>query len=405
MSGQAVSTPSAVPASDLPGQPRRFYELDSLRGIAALTVVFYHLSGLYQPTPSQRLPDRFPLRLLIDGHQAVILFFILSGFVLALPYRRSRRLDYPAFVLRRICRIYLPYVGALLLGILGDALFHGTLHRGLAWAWPDHWVDQTWTGPPNARIILDHLLFIGNYNWLYFNPVLWSLIYEMRISLVFPFVAIALMRASTGWALAIAAVLSLATRPLASLFIPLAPVDITQTSLFGSQTLLTLHYLAFFFLGGLLAKNLDRVTAAYARLGPLAAGSLVGAALVLYDAILVNHWQAAAGSLWGLPERLADWSTGVGALLLIVFCLESPRIKRLLQHRAVHHLGRVSYSLYLVHTTVLYAFLHLDPSPRDSLLVFGAYLLTTALVAELFYRLVEEPAMRLGRFLAPSRRA
>src|ERR1700704_3301212 len=101
------------------GDPRRFYELDSLRGVAALTVVFHHFSRICSPRVIYFL-DRTPFRLLVAGHQAVILFFLLSGFVLTLPYKKNDRLNYGPFLVKRVCRIYLPYLGALALAILCD---------------------------------------------------------------------------------------------------------------------------------------------------------------------------------------------------------------------------------------------------------------------------------------------
>src|SRR5260370_27650821 len=97
--------------ANVPGEshPRRFYGLDSLRGVAALTFVFHHFSRICSPSVVHFI-DRTPLRLLAAGHQAVSLFFLLSGFVLTLPYKKNGRLNYGPFLLKRICRIYLPYL-------------------------------------------------------------------------------------------------------------------------------------------------------------------------------------------------------------------------------------------------------------------------------------------------------
>jgi peptidoglycan/LPS O-acetylase OafA/YrhL len=59
----------------------RFDELDSLRGLAACTVVLTHFwdgmdANIYLAT------FHSPLRILVAGHNAVTLFFVLSGFVL-----------------------------------------------------------------------------------------------------------------------------------------------------------------------------------------------------------------------------------------------------------------------------------------------------------------------------------
>jgi peptidoglycan/LPS O-acetylase OafA/YrhL len=92
-------------------EPRRYYELDSLRGLAALTVVFLHFSRICSPRVVH-IFNYTPLRLLVAGRAAVILFFLLSGLVLTLPYKKNGRLDYGPFLLKRVCRLYVPYLGA-----------------------------------------------------------------------------------------------------------------------------------------------------------------------------------------------------------------------------------------------------------------------------------------------------
>ncbi|WP_410805811.1 acyltransferase family protein, partial [Paraburkholderia sp. SIMBA_053] len=73
---------------------KRYLELDSLRGLAALSVLFYHCLRIF-PSLDVGAPDfandsdnwfinallNTPLRILWSGHESVILFFILSGFV------------------------------------------------------------------------------------------------------------------------------------------------------------------------------------------------------------------------------------------------------------------------------------------------------------------------------------
>ena len=56
-----------------------------------------------------------PLRLLVDGEAAVILFFVLSGYVLALPFIAGTQLTYGRYLVKRICRIWLPFAAAILL--------------------------------------------------------------------------------------------------------------------------------------------------------------------------------------------------------------------------------------------------------------------------------------------------
>jgi hypothetical protein len=94
----------------LDGSMKRLLELDALRGLAALMVPLYHprlLFGLHLPGFEHYLWSG-PLHILVAGPEAVILFFVLSGFVLALPIVQRKQLPYHAYLIRRICRIYLP---------------------------------------------------------------------------------------------------------------------------------------------------------------------------------------------------------------------------------------------------------------------------------------------------------
>ncbi|MBZ9873068.1 acyltransferase [Mesorhizobium sp. BR1-1-9] len=108
----------------------RSTELDGLRGLAAVAVVFYH-SILYPGNnastvllePVQSLSSwrdvitKIALTIL-NGHSAVLLFFILSGFVLTLSLDKMRGSPggvVAKFTVRRLCRLYPALIACLLL--------------------------------------------------------------------------------------------------------------------------------------------------------------------------------------------------------------------------------------------------------------------------------------------------
>src|ERR1700677_1903882 len=94
---------------------RRFIELDALRGLAACAVIFLHYSSVPMELPTW-LADLIaytPFFLLVCGTQAVVFFFVLSGFVLSLPYIRGSSEPYLAFIIKRVFRIYIPYLVAI----------------------------------------------------------------------------------------------------------------------------------------------------------------------------------------------------------------------------------------------------------------------------------------------------
>jgi peptidoglycan/LPS O-acetylase OafA/YrhL len=376
---------SAETNSPRQSDPRRFYELDSLRGVAALTVVFHHFSRICSPRVVHVL-DRTPLRLLVAGHQAVILFFLLSGFVLTLPYKKRGSLNYGPFLLKRVCRIYLPYLAALALAIACDLHFSSRVQSG------NYWVNWTWSAPVTTRLVVQHILFLGNYDWSQFNTAFWSLVYEMRISLVFPFIAIAVLRFRTTWLLLCAVSLSLAFYPLAMLFSNVLHLCSHDAAI---NSMLTLHYAAFFLIGSVLAKHLHAIHRRYTRLSSLQAAAIALVSLALYGFSNASS----ITQRFSIPSDLFDWGTAAGATMLIIFAMNSRPFHSFLTSRVIHHLGAVSYSLYLIHGTILFVLIHtlLGRIPMGALLLI--YLTVTLIVTEIFYRLIERPTMLLGRRL------
>jgi peptidoglycan/LPS O-acetylase OafA/YrhL len=370
--------------------PRRFYELDSLRGVAALTVVLHHFSRLCS-AGFIHLLIRTPLRLLIAGHQAVILFFLLSGFVLTLPYKKKTGLSYGPFLLKRVCRIYLPYLGALTLAILCDLSFPG---HG---PYDNYWINYTWSEPVTAHLVIQHVLFLGSYDWQQFNTAFWSLVYEMRISLVFPFIAVAVLRLQSRWLIVCAAVLSLASFPAARLLSAVLHLGNLDSAI---NTTRTLHYAAFFIIGSVLAKHLHAVNRWYARLKPSYAAALALVSLALYgfsDASSLTQRLS-------IPGDLFDWPVAAGAVMLIVFAMNSRPFHSFLTSHTIHYLGERSYSLYLIHGTILFALIHTLMGRVRMDVLFLIYIAITLIVTEIFYRLIEHPSMLLGRRLTASRR-
>ena len=163
-----------------------YKELDSLRGLAALTVMVHHILLVL---PAFTLPYasampglvwliRFtPLGIIMAGREAVIFFFVLSGFVLALPFLRQQTvLPYGPFAIKRIFRIYPPYLIAVAFAILMNA----ACYRGPV---PElsGWFAAFWKPHIDWHIAVQHLFLINSFNFDRFDPVIWSLVMEMRL--------------------------------------------------------------------------------------------------------------------------------------------------------------------------------------------------------------------------------
>ncbi|MBL8484418.1 MAG: acyltransferase, partial [Rhodocyclaceae bacterium] len=102
---------SASPGGQTPRhRARRLVEVDALRGIAALAVVFFHYTTRFD----QLYPGYEPPSLAMPlGHYGVNLFFIISGFVIFMTLdRTSRPMD---FVMSRFSRLFPAYWTAIVL--------------------------------------------------------------------------------------------------------------------------------------------------------------------------------------------------------------------------------------------------------------------------------------------------
>ena len=85
-------------------------KLEALRGAAALYVVFHHT------IPHESRLFNVPVgHLMRFGQEAVILFFLLSGFVINYSFKLSRNKHFGNYFAKRFCRIYIPLIAVMLI--------------------------------------------------------------------------------------------------------------------------------------------------------------------------------------------------------------------------------------------------------------------------------------------------
>lgn len=156
--------------------------LDSVRGLAALWVVLFHLTLHYEP-PSNPFLTVLWENVLGRGLLGVPVFFVLSGFVIAHSLRRGfdRSSSIGNFMLRRVVRLTPPYWAAIVLAV------------GM------HAVASFVNGEPflpggsemTAGRLVSHLFYgqelLGYSN---INDVFWTLAVEMQFYLVAILVAL-----------------------------------------------------------------------------------------------------------------------------------------------------------------------------------------------------------------------
>lgn len=373
--------------TDLPADDRRFRSLDALRGVAALSVVFLHVSNIYADTfrsdfqgiaAALKLFAVSPLGFLIEGSQAVLVFFVLSGFVLTLMLERP--ISYAEYAARRFARLYIPYIASVAVAVVLIQCFGS---RQL----PDQskWMNQFLGVTVTPTAVLDHVLFIGAYDTAVFNFVIWSLVQEMRISLLFPFLLAGVKRFGVVKSLAVSLAVSFVAVPI------FYYIDRRTTHQTLGNLPLTFHYILFFVTGICLALHRQRLAAWYAGLTTARRALLAIAALCLYvlppNTVYLLHVKT------GMLYQWLEWPA---IAFLIVASINSPWLRRLLATAPLVWLGRVSFSLYLFHGIILVEAMNLFYEKVDTGLIVAGCLVASLVAAEIGYRLIEHPAIALS---------
>lgn len=331
-----------------------------------------------------------PLHIFWAGHEAVILFFILSGFVLSLPYHNNIKIGYKDYIIKRVCRIYIPYLASIFLSILCINVFLniGITQKGA-------WFNDTWSHAPSVKNIVNHLIFLGDYSPI--NGVIWSLVHEMRISLIFPFLMI-YMVFKYNWKRNVAIAIAGSLVYFFIYFICMKTIKYDMSkSLFNYFS--TLHYIAFFVVGALLAKYKHSISNVYGKLNKITKCLLIIAGFLFYlysQLILPNK------SILHLVV-IDDWMIAIGCAIFVIFALNSTVLKNTLLLKPIRFAGKISYSLYLFHMTVLLALLNTFIGRIPTWSILTMIFVISIIFASLMYYLVEKPSIKLGKYLTKSK--
>ncbi len=338
--------------------PERLPHVDSLRLVAAGLVVLQHFS--------ERAPGRVAAALtaLGPGVAGVVLFFLISGYVIPFSVRGGR-LDWRRFAVRRVLRIY-----PLLLAALALVAFAGW--AGALEQWRD--LPQAGAGRWLANLLLMQD-FVGA------QPILgvsWTLIFELAWYGLFAAALLALgPRAGNVLAVFVPVVLLvLAALSLASgLRIPLGRPGLIHAAVLGYQ-----------------AYRMGT-----GALSPRGFGWNVAAFLGVTWLVSAVSFGVYTHAHITLAQVIGPWTLALG-LFLAVLLVPALRGCALLAHGWVPRLGAASYSVYLLHPIAMAAALQYVPGAMVP--VAGVL---TALLAWGGYRLVEMPGIAVARRLTAVR--
>jgi peptidoglycan/LPS O-acetylase OafA/YrhL len=371
---------------------KHYEELDSLRGLCALTVIWCHFLGSYPPDTSWLwIFMNTPLAVLRGGNEGVIFFFLLSGFVLSFSFlsEKKKPLYFP-YLVKRIFRLYPAYLVAVFAAFLVKMAFL----NGPIPGYSDNWINAQWTHPATWKILADHLPLVTRFRTSYLNPPVWSLVVEMRISLVFPVLIFLFLRFRSRalWAFAVISILS----GYASYYLKDNSGNKDLQSLLSTSS-----FLCFFILGAYLAHARKNLTQRLLSLGAFQRHALVAAGLLLYtnDLWISCRWIAAVIPQTVLLNKppLTNFITGIGASIILVWAIS---VSSFLSHKLVHFFGKISYSMYLWHMVALYGCIATLHARLPIWQVLLLALAGTIVLSTLSFYYIELPTMRLGRKLS-----
>jgi peptidoglycan/LPS O-acetylase OafA/YrhL len=348
---------------------RRYSGLDGLRGVASAVVVVHHCLLVSPALSSAYIGPEFtggiwesilvhsPLHLLWAGPEAVIVFFLLSGFVLTLPVMHARRYSWKAYFPKRILRMYVPVVGSVALALLTVVLVPRVSRPELS-----EWINIHDERVRPLGIVRDIFLLTGTSG---LNTPLWSLRWEVFFSLLLPIYCYLAVKNQRLW-------------------IPGAAGLIIVSEVGRILDSPALTFLPMFGVGVLMAANQNAVR----RWGEPVKGwgtvSIAAVSLLLLSCS------------WYVPGMSGTVGPAIlGGCGLLFICITSKRANAFGNQPAVHWLGSRSFSLYLVHEPLIVSAALLMNTPNP-VLVMAVTVPASLLLAEVFFRLVEDPSRRLA---------
>ena len=347
-------------------------EIDGLRLLAVAVVVVSHIvpsvARHYQDVTGIKTHEDVVLRLTTEGGRGVTLFFVISGFVLSLPFLRASatgsHLSVRRYLVRRLRRIEPPYVVSLAVFLFADIVLLRDSLRSLL----PHFL---------AGLGYAHGLIFNARNPI--NSVTWSLEVEAQFYLVMPLIA--------------------------SLFFLAAGRRRALVLSLGGLSLM---------LAGPLGDSLRWTRSLAGCLSAFAIG------IVIADVYLNEGWAGRAGSRTGdavfvvglglfvmLPVISTGLANGYGQVLasglMVVGALRGSFSRRVLRRPVAWIVGGMCYSIYLVHLQVIRLLwrpmqhvVYLGEWGFHKTLLVQVLVMASAvmLVSTAFFMLVELPCMR-----------
>ncbi|MDZ8257263.1 acyltransferase [Nostoc sp. ChiQUE01b] len=364
-------------------QRLRLHYLDGLRGLASLYVVMYHLSGYMGQVP---IFLQLIGKTLNYGTFAVVIFIVLSGYVLMLPVTRSQSVYLSEglwnYIQRRVRRILPPYYAALVFTLLVAVIILGLI-KFFNFQWYQLPEVEDGFNPFFSPIdVITHLLLVQNFTSDTIESIdapMWSIAIEWQIYFIFPLFLLPIWRR-----------FGIFSTLFYTFLISLLPFYL------WNELMEPVHP---WFIG-LFALGMAAADVGFSQQPKLVAmrESLPWSVFVIIFflmTLIINQ---------EIERWIYHYICGLAAACLLIYCTKcvvegkKSLILRLFETRWAIALGAFSYSLYLTHAVIITVVEHLlsnlqMPPVKFILVLYVVALPLSLIIAYLFYLIFERPFM------------
>lgn len=293
--------------------------IQGLRGIATIMVFLSHFIGLlpFTISISNINLDKSPLKLIWGGNSAIIIFFLLSGYFMYASLEKKGTIK---FIFQRFIRLYPAYAISVIVGfILCNKVIDFDCNMF------SNWFCQFWQNNLDIGELLKHLSVFYKVNSRLINPPIWTLIIEMKMTIIIAVLIPILKKFNWKITYFIFIILSIIFKPI--------------------------QYINVFVLGILINKNKQNI------LGMIGKFSTLLRVLIAFIGIFLLGFNYNMQNFYSkLPISIGTTILSLGSAIILIIILYEESICKsipILDSKFMVVIGELSYYIYLTHFLVL----------------------------------------------------
>lgn len=350
-------------------ETKKYEYIDSLRGIAILLVILVHVQFIQGISLSMSYFPMVVSSFIENGRLGVQLFFIVSAFTLMMSHQRRQNEDHATrnFFIRRFFRIAPMYYLAIV---------YFTFANFTGFENPD------WSSIPKKELLLN-VFFINGFFPQYIHhyvPGGWSITVEFAFYAMFPFLFSKIKSLNSALVFTLATLLFCTIADFALRSVSSHLDEFLKHYIIAQLPVFSLGILAYF-----INKEKGLTLKPYVLL-------LIGLVVFMYSYVALPY----------------HFLYSIAFFMLLITLIKKPYA--FLSNKILASIGKVSFSLYLMHFVVMglfnrfgcFSWVNVSDTGSAYLFFIVGYLVLFAVsfvLSNITYRLIEVPGQNLGRTL------